>query len=90
MPWTNKDSYNFDPHQISFANESGMSVLDFQFANTVRKIFRDRTAAMRDLDVMLAESKKVSHNLNNLATFIDNCLVCDESGLTKDEIVHII
>ncbi|MEK3882078.1 alpha-amylase family glycosyl hydrolase [Paenibacillus sp. PL2-23] len=61
-----------DPNNHKFANESGMSLLDFQFNQKVRQVFRDNTDTMYGLDSMLSSTAASYHQVNDLVTFIDN------------------
>jgi len=61
-----------DPRNIEFANNAGMSVLDFSFAQKVREVFRDHTDDMFGLDEMIQETKKDYERIHELVTFIDN------------------
>jgi len=61
-----------DPQNHEFANESGMSLLDFRFAQTVREVLRDKTDNMSDLDAMIQSTNADYNEVNNQVTFIDN------------------
>lgn len=61
-----------DPQNHHFANESGMSLLDFRFAQTVREVFRDRTDTMYDLDAMISWTASDYAEVIDQVTFIDN------------------
>ncbi|WP_168119909.1 alpha-amylase family glycosyl hydrolase [Paenibacillus sp. HB172176] len=61
-----------DPNNYQFANESGMSLLDFQFNQKVRQVFRDNTDTMYGLDSMLTSTAANYNQVNDLVTFIDN------------------
>ncbi|UHA74963.1 alpha-amylase family glycosyl hydrolase [Paenibacillus sp. 481] len=56
----------------AFANESGMSLLDFRFAQTVRQVFRDNTQSMHSLHSMIAGTAADYRYVNDQVTFIDN------------------
>lgn len=57
---------------FDFANQSGMSVLDFPFAQTTREVFRYRSKDMPALDQMIERTGAAyAHPLDQL-TFIDN------------------
>lgn len=55
-----------------FANESGMSLLDFRFAQKARQVFRDNTANMNDLHAMVADTDNAYQEVSDQVTFIDN------------------
>ena len=55
-----------------FANESGMSLLDFRFAQKVRQVFRDNTDNMYGLKSMLEGSATDYAQVEDQVTFIDN------------------
>lgn len=56
----------------SFANETGMSLLDFEFGQKVRQVFRDNTATMYGLDSMLTGTAAGYTQVADQVTFIDN------------------
>ncbi|UNK19321.1 alpha-amylase family glycosyl hydrolase [Paenibacillus sp. N3/727] len=55
-----------------FANETGMSLLDFRFAQKVREVFRDNTDTMYGLKSMLEGSASDYAQVDDQVTFIDN------------------
>lgn len=55
-----------------FANDSGMSLLDFRFAQKARQVFRDNTANMNDLHNMIADTANAYQEVEDQVTFIDN------------------
>jgi glycosidase len=59
-------------HYQTFANESGMHVLDFRFAQTARNVLRDGSGTMYDLEAMLADTETYYDRVNDQATFLDN------------------
>ncbi len=61
-----------DPNNHKFANESGMSLLDFEFNQKVRQVFRDNTDTMYGLDSMLSSTQTSYAQVNDQVTFIDN------------------
>jgi glycosidase len=61
-----------DPANQYHANNSGMSLLDFEFAQTVRQVFRDGTASMTSLDSMISSTATQYNQVNDQVTFIDN------------------
>lgn len=61
------DSKNHD-----FANDSGMSLLDFRFAQKTRQVFRDNTASMTDLNTMIVDTANAYQEIEDQVTFIDN------------------
>ncbi|MDR9853901.1 alpha-amylase family glycosyl hydrolase [Paenibacillus sp. VCA1] len=60
------------PENHQFANESGMSLLDFRFAQKVRQVFRDNTDNMYGLKAMLEGSAADYAQVDDQVTFIDN------------------
>ncbi|MGG0821549.1 alpha-amylase family glycosyl hydrolase [Paenibacillus turicensis] len=61
-----------DLNNVKFANESGMSLLDFSFGQKVRQVFRDNTDNMYGLNNMLTETQEDYMHINDQVTFIDN------------------
>lgn len=61
-----------DPNNHAFANESGMSLLDFRFAQKVRQVFRDGTDTMVGLDAMIGGTATDYVQVSDQVTFIDN------------------
>jgi glycosidase len=61
-----------DPQNTYFANESGMSLLDFRYAQKVRQVLRDGTDTMYGLDSMLSGTATDYNAVNDQVTFIDN------------------
>ncbi|MFD1266075.1 alpha-amylase family glycosyl hydrolase [Paenibacillus motobuensis] len=61
-----------DPQNTRFANESGMSLLDFRFGQKVREVFRDNTDNMYGLNSMLSETAADYTHIHDQVTFIDN------------------
>ena len=55
-----------------FANRSGMSLLDFQFGQKVRQVFKDGSADMVSLNQMVADTAGQYAQVNDQVTFIDN------------------
>lgn len=55
-----------------FANESGMSLMDYRFAHKVRQVFRDNTDTMYGLDAMLTATSSDYNFPADQVTFIDN------------------
>lgn len=62
----------YDHRNVHFANNSGMSLLDFSFAHKVREVFRDGMDSMHGLHKMIEETYQIYNDVNNLVTFIDN------------------
>lgn len=60
------------PENYQFANESGMSLLDFEFGQKVRQVFRDHTATMYGLDAMISGTASGYTQVVDQVTFIDN------------------
>lgn len=61
-----------DPANHYFANRSGMSLLDFQFAQKVRQVFKDGSANMTSLNQMVADTASQYYHVGDQVTFIDN------------------
>lgn len=61
-----------DPANHYFANRSGMSLLDFQFAQKVRQVFKDGSSDMTSLNAMLGDTAGQYKQVNDQVTFIDN------------------
>jgi glycosidase len=61
-----------DPANHYFANKSGMSLLDFQFGQKVRQVFKTGTADMTALNAMITDTAAQYAQVNDQVTFIDN------------------
>lgn len=61
-----------DSNNHSFANNSGMNLLDFRFSQKVRQVFRDNTDTMYGLNSMLTDTASVYEDVRQQVTFIDN------------------
>ncbi|WP_148929260.1 alpha-amylase family glycosyl hydrolase [Paenibacillus methanolicus] len=61
-----------DAANHQFANESGMSLLDFRFGQKVRQVFRDGSDTMYGLDSMISGTQTAYEEVNDQVTFIDN------------------
>ncbi|WP_207717322.1 alpha-amylase family glycosyl hydrolase [Anaerosporobacter faecicola] len=61
-----------DSDMNKFANDSGMSLLDFRFANAVRNALGEGTATMEDLYNVVVETGSDFEEVNDQVTFIDN------------------
>jgi glycosidase len=61
-----------DPANHYFANASGMSLLDFEFAQKVRQVFKDGSADMVSLNQMISDTSTQYAQVNDQVTFIDN------------------
>jgi glycosidase len=55
-----------------FTNDSGMSLLDFRFANAVRNALGNSSATMKDLYSVIAATSTDYEEVNDQVTFIDN------------------
>ncbi|MBM9832232.1 IPT/TIG domain-containing protein, partial [Enterococcus faecalis] len=55
-----------------FANESGMSLLDFRFANSIRSLFTSSSYTMADFYNVIKATEKDYEEVNDQVTFIDN------------------
>ncbi|MGH8853806.1 MAG: alpha-amylase family glycosyl hydrolase, partial [Telluria sp.] len=62
----------FDPRAFRFANESGLGVLDFTFAQALRTVFRYQDKDMRALDHMLRVTAESYRHPLDQVTFLDN------------------
>lgn len=56
----------------SFANNSGMSLLDFRFANAIRNLYSSDTFTMLDFYNVLQATENDYEEINDQVTFIDN------------------
>ncbi|HYD81262.1 MAG TPA: alpha-amylase family glycosyl hydrolase [Paucimonas sp.] len=61
-----------DPNNHAFANKSGMSLLDFQFGQKVRQVFKAGTHDMTSLHQMITDTASQYAQVNDQVTFIDN------------------
>ena len=61
-----------DPANHYHANNSGMSLLDFEYAQRVRQVFKDHTADMTGLNTMLVNTATEYNQINDQVIFIDN------------------
>jgi glycosidase len=61
-----------DPLMDNFANTSGMSVLDFRFANAVRNALGNGSMTMKDLYNVVTATSSDYKQVNDQVTFIDN------------------
>lgn len=61
-----------DTQMQKFANDSGMSLLDFRFANAVRNALGNNSATMVDLNNVIASTDTDFQEVNDQVTFIDN------------------
>ncbi|MDZ5010567.1 alpha-amylase, partial [Clostridium perfringens] len=61
-----------DPNNSSFANNNGMSLLDFRYAQTVRQVFRDKKSNMYALDSMFTSTATDYEHINDQVIFVDN------------------
>lgn len=55
-----------------FANHSGMSLLDFRFAQVVQQVLRNNQGTMYDINEMLVSTATDYDHANKQVTFIDN------------------
>lgn len=56
----------------SFANDSGMSLLDFRFANAIRNLYSNSAYTMQDFYDVLKATESDYEEVNDQVTFIDN------------------
>lgn len=61
-----------NPNIPRFANDSGMSLLDFNFNDAIRSALRDRSATFNDFANMLARTAADYEQVIDQVTFIDN------------------
>lgn len=61
-----------DVDMSHFANNSGMSLLDFRFANAVRKLYTDFSYSMNDFYQVLKNTESDYKEVSDQVTFIDN------------------
>ncbi|KYG29597.1 alpha-amylase family glycosyl hydrolase [Alkalihalobacillus trypoxylicola] len=61
-----------DPQNHHFANESGMSLLDFQFGQTIRDVLMDGSSNWYDFNEMIASTEEDYDEVIDQVTFIDN------------------
>lgn len=61
-----------EPEMTYFANESGMSLLDFRFANSIRSLFTNSNYTMTDFYNVIKATEKDYEKVNDQVTFIDN------------------
>jgi glycosidase len=61
-----------DPANHMFANESGMSLLDFRFGQKLRQVLRDNTDSWYGFDQMIQDTANAYDEVIDQVTFIDN------------------
>lgn len=61
-----------DSDMTNFANESGMSLLDFRFANAVRNALGNDSGTMEDLYAVMEATAEDYDEVGDQVTFIDN------------------
>lgn len=61
-----------DSDMKTFANESGMSLLDFNFSNALRNALGNKSGTMRDLNTTVTVTGYNYEEVNDQVTFIDN------------------
>ncbi|RMF74333.1 MAG: alpha-amylase [Alphaproteobacteria bacterium] len=61
-----------DPLNHRFANESGMSLLDFRYAQMIRQVLRDGSASWYDFDAMIQGTAADYEQVIDQLPFIDN------------------
>ncbi len=69
--WFNGGTAN-DSQMTAFANESGMSLLDFRYANAVRNALGNDSGTMKDLYQVMVDTASDYEEVNDQVTFIDN------------------
>ena len=80
--WFNGGTGN-DSQMTSFANKSGMSLLDFRYANAVRNALGSYSGTMKDLYQVMKETASDYDEVNDQVTFIDNHDMSRFMTLTK-------
>lgn len=55
-----------------FANDSGMSLLDFRYANAVRNVLGSKSGTMQDLNAVVTATASDYEEVGDQVTFIDN------------------
>ncbi|MGP4038428.1 alpha-amylase family glycosyl hydrolase [Gracilibacillus sp. D59] len=61
-----------DPKNHYFANESGMSLLDFQYGQQIRSVLMSEEDNWQDYHSMIEETSNSYEQVNDQVTFIDN------------------
>lgn len=61
-----------DPKNHDFANESGMSLLDFRYGQALRSVLKDEDATWTDFHEMIEHTSASYDEVNDQVTFIDN------------------
>ena len=61
-----------DSEMTGFANESGMSLLEFRLANAIRNTLGSGTMSMQDLYSVMVDREQSYKEINDQVTFIDN------------------
>jgi len=61
-----------DPNYYDFANESGMSLLDFRFGQKLRQVLRNNSDSWYGFDQMINDTNNQHHEVIDQVTFIDN------------------
>lgn len=69
--WFNGGTQN-DPEMTNFANNSGMSLLDFRYANAVRNSIGNKSISMKDMYQVMVDTKSDYDEVKDQVTFIDN------------------
>lgn len=61
-----------DSEMTGFANESGMSLLEFRIANAIRNTLGSKTMSMQELYDVMIDRERCYKEINDQVTFIDN------------------
>lgn len=69
--WFNGGTGN-DTEMTAFANDSGMSLLDFRYANAVRNAIGSESSSMKSLYQVMVDTESDYDEVNDQVTFIDN------------------
>ncbi|SER45607.1 alpha-amylase family glycosyl hydrolase [Lachnobacterium bovis] len=69
--WFNGGTQN-DAEMTNFANSSGMSLLDFRYANAIRNTIGNKSSSMKQLYQVMADTEADYSEVKDQVTFIDN------------------
>ncbi len=61
-----------DPEMTGFANESGMSLLEFRLANAIRNTLGSGSMSMQELYSVMVDRETSYKEINDQVTFVDN------------------
>ena len=66
------NSHKNDPNMTNFANHSGMTLLDFRFANALRELVARGAFNMKDFYAVIEDTAARYDDVNDMVTFVDN------------------